>query len=79
MAVVLAFLIVPAIADIPEILPDPDSTPPDDTKPVKVFILSGQSNMVGMGRISPLGTLGTLETVTKTDGLFPWLLDASNN
>ena len=72
---VLAFLVVPAIADIPDPLPDPDTTPPDTTKPVKVFILSGQSNMVGFGTISPLGTLGTLETITKTDGLFPHLID----
>ncbi len=78
-AVVMVFLVLPAAADIPDPLPDPDTAPPDDSKPVKVFILSGQSNMVGMGKISPLGTLGTLETITKTDGLFPCLLDAANN
>ena len=79
-AVAMAFLVLPAGAiEIPDVLPDPDTTPPDTTKPVKVFILSGQSNMVGMGRISPLGTLGTLETITKTDGMFPNLIDASNN
>jgi len=37
---------------IPAQLPDPDKTPPDSTRPVKVYILSGQSNMVGMGDIS---------------------------
>ena len=74
-AAVLVLPVLAVFADIPAELPDPDTTPPDTTKPVKVFILSGQSNMVGMGVISPLGTLGTLETVTKTDGLFPWLID----
>ncbi|MBN1443948.1 MAG: hypothetical protein JXA90_14655 [Planctomycetes bacterium] len=41
-----------AAKDIPAQLPDPDGTPPDTTKPVKVYILAGQSNMVGMGDIS---------------------------
>jgi len=36
---------------IPKVLPDPDDTPPRTDKPVKVYILSGQSNMVGMGDI----------------------------
>lgn len=37
---------------IPDILPDPDETPPDSSKPVKVYILSGQSNMVGIGQVA---------------------------
>jgi alpha-galactosidase len=59
---------------IPYPLPDPDSTPPDTTKPVKVYILSGQSNMVGMGNISGTNP-GTLETVTKRENKFPNLVD----
>ncbi len=39
-------------ADIPLELPAPDRTPSDVTKSVKVYILAGQSNMVGMGDIS---------------------------
>ncbi|MFK7912266.1 MAG: hypothetical protein AB8F34_16960, partial [Akkermansiaceae bacterium] len=35
-------------AEIPVALPKPDATPPADGK-VKVYILAGQSNMVGMG------------------------------
>lgn len=35
-------------ADVPAVLPQPDSTPPSDGK-VKVYILAGQSNMVGFG------------------------------
>lgn len=38
--------------DIPAQLPSPDGKPGDATKPVKVYILSGQSNMVGMGTLS---------------------------
>ena len=37
--------------DIPAVLPHPDDTPPAKDKPVKVYIMSGQSNMVGFGRI----------------------------
>lgn len=37
--------------DIPAQLPKPDGKPGDATKPVKVYTLAGQSNMVGMGDI----------------------------
>ncbi|MGI9240326.1 MAG: sialate O-acetylesterase [Verrucomicrobiales bacterium] len=37
---------------IPAALPDPDGQPGDATKPVQVYILAGQSNMVGMGNLS---------------------------
>ena len=53
----------------------PDAKPADQTKKVKVFILMGQSNMVGMGDIGPEGTPGTLTTLTKADHKYPWLLD----
>ena len=39
-------------ADVPAQLPDPDGKPGDATGPVKVYILAGQSNMVGMGNLS---------------------------
>ena len=52
-AAAIAILILPAAAkEIPAQLPDPDGKAPDTTKPVKVYILAGQSNMVGMGTIS---------------------------
>ena len=58
-------------------LPDPD---PADTgssdQPVKVYIMSGQSNMVGFGRVSGDGP-GTLETITGTDNKFPNLVTDS--
>ncbi len=38
--------------EIPLQLPRPDGKPGDATKPVKVYILAGQSNMVGMGDIT---------------------------
>jgi len=39
-------------AEIPLALSRPDSQPGNATKPVKVYILAGQSNMVGMGDIT---------------------------
>lgn len=41
-----------AFAAVPLDLPRPDDAPGDPAKPVKVYILAGQSNMVGMGEIS---------------------------
>ncbi|MBN1422694.1 MAG: hypothetical protein JXP34_28215 [Planctomycetes bacterium] len=52
-AAVLSILALPVAGrQIPAELPDPDGKAPDTTKPVKVYILAGQSNMVGMGTIS---------------------------
>ena len=59
----------------PHDLPDPDTSPPDTTKPVKVYILSGQSNMVGMGYVNDPDP-GSLSTVT-TEGMFPHMVDAA--
>ncbi len=46
-----ATLSASAAAFVPAQLPDPDGKPGDSSKPVKVYILAGQSNMVGMGTI----------------------------
>ncbi|MFZ9935809.1 MAG: sialate O-acetylesterase [Luteolibacter sp.] len=64
--------------NVPYPLPAPDSSPPAADKPVKVFILSGQSNMVGHGNISPLGTAGTLESITRNEHKFPNLRNGTN-
>lgn len=48
---VLAFFLAASAlssAEVPETLPRPDDTPPSDGK-VQVYILAGQSNMVGFG------------------------------
>lgn len=59
-------------------LPKADGKPADMSKPVQVFIMMGQSNMVGMGHISG-GKGESLEKVVKTDGLYPFLLDEAGN
>ncbi|MHC4744895.1 MAG: hypothetical protein ACYS8Z_23520, partial [Planctomycetota bacterium] len=58
---------------IPYPLPDPDGST-GNSNPVKVYIMSGQSNMVGFGRVG--GTeLGTLNTITNVENKFPHLVD----
>ncbi len=46
---VALFALRVAVAQVPARLPDPDAEPGNASKPVKVYILAGQSNMVGMG------------------------------
>jgi Carbohydrate esterase, sialic acid-specific acetylesterase len=59
----------------PPPLPKPDDKPGAAGKPVQVFILMGQSNMVGMGDIGPETAKGSLLALTKTDKKYPWLVD----
>ena len=62
---------------VPYPLPDPDTSTGTGTKPVKVFILSGQSNMVGFGRVA--GTENdTLQSLTRTEKKFPNLITSTN-
>lgn len=51
-----------------------DPNTPDVTKPVKVYILSGQSNMVGMGHING-DKPGTMTTLVNKDKKFQHLVD----
>lgn len=57
----------------------PSSSAPDTKKPLKVFIMMGQSNMVGMGEIEPETAKGTLSYLTKKLGKYPYLLDEKGN
>ncbi|MEI6536688.1 MAG: sialate O-acetylesterase [Verrucomicrobiaceae bacterium] len=56
-------------------IPKPDGKPADMTKPVQVFILLGQSNMLGMGKIT--GGEGSLENALKVKKKYPYLVDES--
>lgn len=53
----------------------PDGLPPNHQRKVKVFILMGQSNMVGMGDIGPEDKPGTLTALAKGGKKYPYLLD----
>ncbi len=58
-------------------LPDPDGKPADMSKPVQVYILMGQSNMLGFGKIK--GGEGSLEHAVKEKHLYPYLVDDAGN
>ncbi len=66
-------------AEPPDQLPDPDRTPPDTSSPVKVYIMMGQSNMLGFGRVQGEDTQGTLAYLTQEEGMFPHLVDDAGN
>jgi len=53
----------------------PGGKPADQTKPVKVYIMLGQSNMLGFGRVGPKETKGSLEYLVKEQGKYPHLVD----
>jgi hypothetical protein len=70
----LLLLAAPAVAgQETNQLPDPDVEPADMRKPVQVYILMGQSNMLGVGKIK--GEDGSLEHAMKEKGLYPYLVD----
>jgi Carbohydrate esterase, sialic acid-specific acetylesterase len=77
---VIATLISSAVAAPPEIKPH-DGKPADMTKPVQVFILLGQSNMVGAGKVNPAKgkAEGSLVNAVKEKKLYPYLVDDAGN
>jgi hypothetical protein len=56
-------------------LPVPDGQPADMSEPVQVFILLGQSNMLGFGNVAGPDKPGTLEHAVQQEGLYPYLVD----
>jgi len=60
-------------ASIPDPLPDPDGKPADMSKPVQVYILMGQSNMLGFGNV------GQLKGIHDGKGKYPYLFDDAGN
>lgn len=59
---------------VPGELSDPDGQEANMSKPVQVFILMGQSNMLGFGKVAGAKD-GTLEYATNEKGLYPFLVD----
>ena len=66
-----------AFAQDSQQLPAPDEKPADMSKPVQVYILLGQSNMLGAGKIDPgnKDPEGSLMHAVKEKGLYPYLAD----
>lgn len=63
----------PTASDTNQNLPKPDGKPADLTKPVQVFILLGQSNMVGLGKVK--GSEISLEHAVKEKKKYQYLVD----
>jgi len=78
LAALLSFNLTVLGADVPKVLPDPDGKPADMSKPVQVYILLGQSNMLGAGRIAG-DRAGTLEHAVKAKKKYPYLVDDAGN
>ena len=76
-AFILFSLSGPLFAEDP--LPDPDGKPADMSKPVQVYILLGQSNMLGFGKIGDVGQDGSLTHAVKEKSLYPYLIDDEGN
>ncbi len=73
---IVGFSILSVFAvEVSEALPKPDGHPADMSKPVKVFVLLGQSNMVGAGKVKPEEKEGTLLHAVKKETLYPFLVD----
>ncbi|GAB5443084.1 MAG: hypothetical protein Fues2KO_34330 [Fuerstiella sp.] len=49
------------------------------TKPLKVFVMLGQSNMLGFGRVGPGDQPGTLEHLVRQQGRYGFLQDDSGD
>ena len=81
LASVLSLLFVASTAltenPINDKLPDPDGKRADMSKPVQVFILMGQSNMLEFGARSRVARTARLEYAVQKEGLYPFLVDES--
>lgn len=72
LGLVMTLLALPVEAEETDRQPDPDG------KPVKVYILLGQSNMLEMGKVAG-DQEGTLQYAVKSKGLYPYLVDDAGN
>jgi len=79
-ALLAAVFALPAVAaDAPKQLADPDGKPADMSKPVQVYILMGQSNMLGFGKIGAADKPGSLTHAVKEKNKYPYLVDDAGN
>jgi len=72
---IFSFLLLHSFSLMAEDKVGANTKPANMSKPVKVFILMGQSNMLGFGKISG-GKDGCLDYAVKNEGLYPFLQDA---
>lgn len=63
--------------EIPLALPATDGQAASHTKPVQVYVMLGQSNMLGFGRVEPKDVKGTLQQLVHEKGKYPHLVDSA--
>ncbi len=61
------------------VFPAAQAAPPDTNKPVKVYILSGQSNMVGIGQVTGGGSRWGKEFLDPVVSVYPGAYDAKTD
>ncbi|BCX47418.1 hypothetical protein HAHE_13260 [Haloferula helveola] len=61
----------PEVGELPDVLPDPDGKEADMSKPVQVFIMMGQSNMLGFGNAGQLKGIAAEK--------YPYVVDDEGN
>jgi len=76
LSAVLILFNFPFDADAEAGLPDPDGKPADVSKPVKVFLIMGQSNTLEMGRVKG-DKAGSLKYAVAEEGLYPFMVDGA--
>lgn len=69
------FMGLTCTAQVPESLPPYDGKPAQHDRPVKVYVMLGQSNMLGFGRVDGIDTKGSLDYLVKQKGMYPHLVD----
>jgi len=78
---ILAALMIGAISSpwaiAADAVPKPDGKPADVSKPVQVYILLGQSNMLGFGKVGSADQPGSLTHAIKQKQKYPYLIDAA--
>lgn len=76
---------VPAIGWAQTPPDDPSNGPPTwqtnggQSKPIQVYIMLGQSNMLGFGKVGPESAMGTLENLVRQKGMYPEWVSAEND
>ena len=69
--------LISILGGVTAVAKDLDGDPVQISDPVQVFILLGQSNMLGAGKIK--GDDGSLEYAVKQKNLYPYLIDNEGN
>jgi hypothetical protein len=79
MVLLLVFLSLPGLKDgsaeeIPQVLPPTDGVLAEQTEPIKVYVMLGQSNMLGFGRVESKDVKGSLQNLIHEKGKYQHLV-----